>query len=332
MRRRSVRLAIVALLGLLVGVAASLTYLRLTAPAPRPAPGWELLAEMPGPRGETAVAVADGLVYVAGGFTGIDFATTGAVSIYEAASDRWHDGPPLPEPRNHAAAAAHAGVVYVSGGTAPDGAASDLAWSLAAGGQWERIDPMPGPRSGHRMVALGDRLYVIGGVGGPAAGAGATGRVLIFDGTWTEGAAMPVNRDHLAVVVVGEEIWAIGGRAAGVNHRRVDIYDPAADAWHSGPPLPEATSGAAEAVLDGVIYISGGEDPATGSIVDRHWRLDTSLGDAASWEPLAPPPLAVHGVQGAAIDGRFLVIAGSTRAGGQSNTGWTGATQAFRPR
>ena len=140
---------------------------------------------------------------------------------------------------------------------------------------------------------------------------------------------MPLNRDHLAVVVVDDEMWAIGGRAGGENHARVDIYDPDADTWRAGPALPEGTSGAAEAVVDGVIYVSGGEDPARGEIVDRHWFLDTAAGDGATWQPLQPPPLAVHGVPGVALEGRFLVIAGSTRPGGQSNTAWTGATQAF---
>jgi hypothetical protein len=141
---------------------------------------------------------------------------------------------------------------------------------------------------------------------------------------------MPLNRDHLGAVLVGGEFWALGGRAGGRNHARVDIYDPESDTWREGPPLPEPTSGAAEAIVDGVIYVSGGEDPAA-AIVDRHWRLDTAFADGDTWEALPPPPLAVHGVPGVSVDGRFLVIAGSTRPGGQSNNGWTGAVQAFVP-
>lgn len=332
-RRRLVNLAVVATLGTGLAVAAYLGYGILTAPAPRSAPGWQLLAEMPNPRGETASAVAGGKVYVAGGYIGLGFETTALVSVYDAAANRWSSGPPLPEPRNHAAAAALDGVIYVSGGNAPNGAATDTLWALGDQG-WREAAPLAGPRSAHRMAALGGRLYVIGGVGGPASGAGASGRVLVFDpaaDAWSEGAPMPLNRDHLAVVVVGEEIWAIGGRGGGQNHARVDVYDPVTDTWRVGPPLPEGTSGAAEAIVDGVIFISGGEDPARGEIVDRHWSLDTSAGDTAGWGPLAPPPLAVHGVPGVAVDGWFMVIAGSTRPGGQSNTAWTGATQAYQP-
>ena len=333
-RSRLLRRLGAAVLGVLVAVVAYLGFGLLTAPGPREAPGWELLAPMPNPRGETASAVVDGRVYVAGGFQGLDFETTATVSVYDAAANKWSDGPPLPAPRNHAAATALDGVLYVSGGAEALGGATDTFWSLAPGGAWEQHPSLPGPRSGHRMVAAGGRLYVIGGVGGPAAGAGMTGRVLIFDpgsNSWSEGAAMSPNRDHLAAVLVGGEIWAIGGRAGGRNHARVDIYDPESDTWHDGPPLPEGTSGAAEAILDGVIYLSGGEDPASGVIVDRHWRLDTAFAEGEAWDALPAPPLAVHGVPGIAVGGRFLIIAGSRRPGAQSNTAWTGATQAFTP-
>jgi N-acetylneuraminic acid mutarotase len=332
--RRALNLAVVAVLGVALGVGGYLGYQVATRPSPRPAPAWQLLAEMPNPRGETASAVLDGRVWVAGGYTGLDFTTTDVVSIYDPSSDTWRAGPRLPEPRNHAAAATLDGVLYLSGGTGPDGHVTDTLWALDGDGAWRNLPSLPGPRSAHRMVPLSGKLYVVGGVGGPASGAGALGRVLVFDPAtagWSELGGMPLNRDHLGVVVVGDRIWAIGGRSTGRNWTDVDVLDPRTGAWASGPKLPAATSGAADAILGGVIYVSGGEDPAQRTIVDRHWRLDTAGGASADWELLPAPPLAVHGVPGIAVDGRFLVIAGSTRAGGESATAWTGATQAFTP-
>jgi N-acetylneuraminic acid mutarotase len=171
---------------------------------------------------------------------------------------------------------------------------------------------------------------VVGGIGD-------TGRVLVYDlvaGTWTAGAEMPSPpRDHIAAVVVDGEIWVIGGRSGGQNYARVDIYNTDADAWREGPPLPEATSGAAEGVLDGTILVSGGENPGQGGgVIDRHWQLDTTLGEGAAWEPLSPPPLAVHGAHGATLDGRFLIVGGALRQGAFSRFSWTGANQAYRPQ
>jgi hypothetical protein len=84
--------------------------------------------------------------------------------------------------------------------------------------------------------------------------------------------------------------------------------------------------------VDGRILISGGEDPSQGGgVIDRHWVLDTSLGDAAVWQELSPPPLAVHGAHGASLDGRLLIVGGALRQGAFSRFSWTGANQAYLP-
>jgi hypothetical protein len=336
-RRRVLNLALVAVLGVAVAVGAYLGFQRLTAPSPRPAPGWALLAEMPEPRGETAGAVADDRLFVIGGMSGVAAQASATVSIYSAGTKSWSDGPPLPAPRHHPAAVGLDGAVYVSGGapSVTDGTPQVDVWRLESGADsWLPAAPLPSGRFGHRMVAVGGLVYVVGGLPGPDvdAGGGAADevRTLIYDlgrDAWSQGAPLPLNRDHLAVVAVGEEIWAIGGRAGGTNHQRVDIYNSASDTWRDGPPLPFPVSGASEGVVDGVIMLSGGEDPGAGLIVDRHWRLDTKAGAAATWEPLAPPPLTVHGAPGAVLGGRFIVVSGSPRPGGQSSTAWTGATQ-----
>lgn len=333
-RRRVLNLVLVGVLGLVVGVGGYLGFQRLTAPAPKDAPGWARLADMPEPRGETAAAVADNRLFVIGGMSGVVAQASDTVSVYELGGGFWGSAMALPEPRHHAAAAGLGGAVYLSGGAASvtDGTPEVEVWRLQVdGGSWRPVAPLPSGRFGHRIVALGGRLYVVGGLPGTGAGGDPGGvATLIYDpavDAWSEGAALPLNRDHLAVVTVGEEVWAIGGRAGGMNHQRVDIYDPAADAWRDGPPLPFPVSGASEGVVDGVILVSGGEDPGAGQIVDRHWRLDTRAGAAATWQPMPPPPLTVHGAPGVVLGGRFIVVSGSPRPGGQSSTAWTGATQ-----
>ena len=336
-RRRITNLAIVVVLGIALGVGGYAALQVVSAPGPRAAPGWALLAEMPEPRGETAGAVAGDRLHVIGGMSGVAAQASATVSVYDPVVDAWAAGPALPEPRHHAAAVGLDGAVYLSGGAASvtDGTPRAEVWMLPARAPaWLDVAPMPDGRFGHRMIALDGRLYVVGGVPGVDARTGASGLVevptLIYDpdaNAWSEGAPLPINRDHLTVVAVGAEVWAIGGRAGGLNHQRVDIYDPSADEWRDGPPLPEGTSGASEAVVDGVILVSGGEDPSAGRIVDRHWRLDTRADATATWQPLSPPPLTVHGAPGAELAGRFILVSGSPRPGGQSSTAWTGATQ-----
>ena len=326
--RRMLRLiaAIPLMVILILGVV--LLVLVTTSPRPRDAPGWVLLSPMPEGRGETTTAVLDGRLYVIGGLLGLTGETSDAVAIYVPATDSWTDGPALPEPRHHAAAAMLDGAVYLTGG-APSvdrWSPETNAWRLEAGARsWVDVAPMPEPRLGHRAVAIEDRLYVVGGQGG-------TGATLIYDpvaNAWETGAPLPENRDHLAVVAVDGRAWAIAGRSGGLQDR-VDVYDPATDEWHPGPSLPAPTSGAAEATADGLILVSGGEDPSPvgDGVLDRHWWLDTRASDP-EWRELPRPPLAIHGVQGAVIDGRYYIVGGATRAGGQSFVSWTDATQAF---
>lgn len=308
--------------------------LLLTNPGPSPAPGWVEVASMPARGGEVAAATRSlpergaGELYVAGGFAPMA-STTDRVSVYRSDLDRWEELPRLPEGRHHAGAAVLDGDLHVTGGAGATTSRSphDSHWVLReGGGSWEELDPMPEGRFAHRMVRFDGRLFAVGG-------AGPSPRVLVFSerGGWTMGAALPLARDHLAAVVRDGEIWAIGGRDGdGGPLSDVHVYDPASDEWREGPTLPEPVSAAVEGVVEGDIHLVGGEDPSVlgGGVIDRHLVLRRG---AASWEEIAPPPLAVHGAAGGAIGGRLLVAGGSARQGALSPLAWTDYAAAFQP-
>lgn len=347
-RKRVVRIVRGILLVVALAVAAavgSVAWLLVSQSQPRSSEGWALGPPLPAPRGELATAVGYAQpcrsascpeaerLYVLGGLSGF-FKPEKTVTIYDANRKAWTNGPALPEPRHHFAAARLGDELYVTGGT--DVAGSHLGhqywpprnnmWRLAPGGsEWQAMPAMIEPRWGHRMVAHDGKLYVVGG-------RGRTGHVLIYTPgkDWTLGAEMPRVRDHLSVVVADGKLWAIGGRDPN-SIARVDIYDPASDAWQSGPDLPHPTSGAAEAMVDDVIYIFGGEEPdfLSGEVKDRHWKLDVRAA-RPHWEPALLPPLAVHG-SNAAVLGDFIAIAGGARRhGALSAIAWTDTLQLFK--
>lgn len=326
---RTVRLTTVAAAGVLLGLLAYVWFFLLATPGLRQAPEWQLLASLPNARGEVTTAVANGKLWVIGGFTGLAFDSTPEVATFLPADNAWAEAPLLPAGRDHAAACATPdGTIYVSGGGAQGGGAQATFWSIRDGQPtWDVLAPMPEARLAHRMVVVGSRLYVVGGIGD-------TGRVLIYDPArrrWSAGAAMPGSRDHLAAVAVDGEIWAIGGRVDGIAQTRVDIYDPDADRWRAGPPLPRATSAAAEGLLGRTLFISGGEDPQVSErVIDHHWLLDTGAA-VPTWLELSAPPLTVHGAQGAVIDGAFVIAGGASRPGGASRFAWSNLTQVYRP-
>jgi hypothetical protein len=307
----------------LVLATVAVVILLVTNPEPRPVEGWTELASLPEPRGEVAATVIDGpdgdrLVLI-GGFVR-PIRTSDAVVSFDPSEDRWRFGPSLPEPRHHAGAAALDGALYVSGGgrAAADWEPRREVWVLAPGASdWATVEPMPEGRLGHRMVAHDGRLYVIGGEGGAA--------VLVYEPGegWSTGASIPQPRDHLGVVVLDGEMWAIGGRHEDELFDRVDIYDPVADRWRVGPPLPAPTSAPAVGVLDGTVLVLAGEDPATfaGQVFNGAWRLPSGAGD---WQPAPPLPLPVHGAGDGVVGGRLVVAGGASRQGALSVFSWTG--------
>lgn len=336
--RRVVAAGTVIFLAVVLLLLALAVWLLLTAPQSRDAPHWRLGPDLPLPHGELATVVGQRpgecdappcapqtALVVLGGITGTG-EVLDRVHWYLARDERWVIGPALPAARHHTAAAALDGAVYVSGGSRT----LDRPWQASASfwrleptaNEWQVLPEMSAPRWGHRMVALDKRLYVVGGQGGGS-------EVLIYEPGqgWSEGAPMPVPRDHLSVVAVDGLIWAIGGRSP-ESLARVDIYDPVQDEWRDGPGLPEVTSGAAEGVIDGHILILGGEEPALrgGHIIDRHWWLDTRA-EAPRWRAAPPPPLAVHGADGAVLEGQMVIAGGAARHGLLSVLGWTDKLQ-----
>ena len=315
-------------------------------PQPRVAEHWSLGPPLPAPRGELATAVGyvqpcrappcpeSTRLFVLGGLSGF-FNPESRVEVFDPTRNAWSAGPQLPAPRHHFAAARLGDELYVSGGTDVAGAhlghqywpPHNNFWRLSAGADaWQTLPPMIEPRWGHRMVAHDGRLFVIGG-------RGRSGRVLIYTPgkDWRLGAEMPRVRDHLSVVEVEGKLWAIGGRDPN-SIARVDIYDPAIDTWVSGPALPHPTSGAAEVVVDGTIYVFGGEEPdfLSGEVKDTHWSLDTRS-DSPRWEAAPRPPLAVHGSNAAALDDSIAIAGGATRHGAFSAVAWTNALQLYKP-
>lgn len=300
-----------------------------TKPRPQDRPGWTRLPSLPRSRGEVASAALvegtgePGRLVVAGGLSGLA-STSDAVDVFDLSALSWSEGPPLPEARHHAAAAVLGPHVHLTGGAASvrDWTPRSEVWRLEVGGGWSTVAPMPEGRQGHAMVEAGGALYVLGGVGD-------TSRTLIFRerGGWTAGAPLLVARDHLRAASFQSEIWVLGGRA-GRPTTRVDIYDPAADTFREGPPLPEPMSAMSVGVLRDGLHAIGGEDPRAfgGGVTRAHYVI----ADARSrWRRAPEPILAVHGAAHGVIGDRLLVAGGASRQGAFSVLSWTGLLQSF---
>jgi N-acetylneuraminic acid mutarotase len=126
---------------------------------------------------------------------------------------------------------------------------------------------------------------------------------------WTALAYVPTARDHLAAAMDGR-LYAVGGRVDGNYSRNLtfnEAYDPATDRWEQRAPMPTARSGIAAAMLEGRMFVFGGEAPS--GTFNQAEAYDAK---SNGW---ARMPTARHGLRAAAVAGRIYVISGGPTPG-----------------
>jgi N-acetylneuraminic acid mutarotase len=233
---------------------------------------WATAAARPFAGGGHASEVIDGKWYLVGGAG----ASAGKLQVYDPAANAWSAGTEAPWAVSNAAMAAIDGKLYVAGGFVNGAAHAGAAVYDPATDAWTPLPDLPLAVARAGFGTDGARFYVFGG----ETAAGATAVVQVFDpqtGTWStsdDGAEkpLPVARAGAGrAVFVGGVFQLIGGEAAVAGasgltadgvFARVDVYDPAADAWRAGPALPTPRHGVATAWHAGRLYVVGGSSRA----------------------------------------------------------------------
>jgi N-acetylneuraminic acid mutarotase len=78
-------------------------------------------------------------------------------------------------------------------------------------------------------------------------------------GAWTAGPALPVARSEVAVAVLGNRIFVIGGYADGnVDQRLVQVFNPHRGVWRDVAQLPRGLNHVAAVGYKGQVYVFGG--------------------------------------------------------------------------
>jgi hypothetical protein len=157
------------------------------------------------------------------------------------------------------------GKVYLAGGMQPQnepGAPGKLfsmdtaALFDPAKNAWQKLPPLPEPRSSHALALMGDKLYAVGGwplrVGEPdpdpkdgkASPKNYHDTMVVLDlgnpaGGW-QTLPQPWKRRALAAVAFDGKIWCIGGMTEDNElSSAVDVYDPNTKRWSTAPPVAE---------------------------------------------------------------------------------------------
>jgi kelch repeat and BTB domain-containing protein 12 len=234
-------------------------------------------------------ATCDGSVYVCGGHMGKahDYSkatVSGAMwRLSLSRPDAWESLPgnvPLQSP----GVAAWNGKVYLAGGMQPQNepGASGRLLSLdhtalfdPAKNAWEKLPPLPQPRSSHALAVMGDKLYAIGGwplnTGGPEPKPGQApakkyhDTMVVLDlaspAPGWQSLPQPWQRRALTAAVFAGKIWCIGGMTEDNElSSDIDVYDPATKQWSTAPKVAEndraKAFGCAACVAGGALFVS----------------------------------------------------------------------------
>jgi N-acetylneuraminic acid mutarotase len=131
------------------------------------------------------------------------------------------------------------------------------------------------------------------------------------DIAWTTGAPMPTSRARLAVGVVGDKIYAIGGWTWYNSLSTVEEYDTETRLWTAKSPMPTARGGLAVGVVGGKVYAIGGYyyDKANHN---NHYLTTVEEYDpiADVWTTKAPMPTGRAYLAAGVVGGKIYAIGG----------------------
>jgi len=199
------------------------------------------------------------------------------------------------------------GALFVDAGADLDAAMFDAGDASALASNWRSEPPLPVVLQEISAVTLDGRIWVVGGFEDFRD----VGTVRIFDpssGAWTLGPALPAPRHHLALAVVGGDLYVLGGMET-IGFDLVDtawVLRAGASEWTPLAPLPEARGAGYAGVVDGTIYLVGGQGP--GEVLSA----DTLIYDPATnaWTIGAAIPSPREHLAGFVYDGEIWALGG----------------------
>lgn len=124
---------------------------------------------------------------------------------------------------------------------------------------------------------------------------------------WRKISSLPTERYHFTANIVEGLVYVIGGY--GDQQMVVEIYDPATDSWTSGASPGRGRAAHASCVLDGNIYVFGGDE-------GFNWHNGAEKYDPLTntWTTIAAvPPEIEHGTglhTCAAVNGKIYLMGG----------------------
>ncbi|KAL8598586.1 hypothetical protein ACOMHN_013469 [Nucella lapillus] len=129
--------------------------------------------------------------------------------------------------------------------------------------QWNRLPDLSTPRSGLGAVIVKRSLYVVGGRNNSHEGNMDSDGLNMFDAVrniWVPCRPMTVPRNRLAVGVIDNMIYALGGSQGKTHHSSAERYNPEMDTWEVINSMKTRRIGVGCAVINRLLFAVGGFD------------------------------------------------------------------------
>lgn len=130
---------------------------------------------------------------------------------------------------------------------------------------WTSGAPMPTPRQGVAIGAVGTKVYVVGGATNKAV----VSVMEIYNtakNRWTTGPSMPTPRFVPASAVVNTILYVFGGQSGSGVLNVVEAYDTVRHTWSKKASMPTPRDSIYAVAENGIIYVIGGYSPNGGRL------------------------------------------------------------------
>jgi N-acetylneuraminic acid mutarotase len=188
-------------------------------------------------------------------------------------------------------------------------------------GSWRQVQPLTVARFEAAAVSRAGKLYYLGGITDVCSDGSAACTVDAVDvydpagDSWTPATPLPADapRHHLAVTVVGDTIYVLGGFVGIIGSAQP--FTPEASTWSFDgsnwtrlADAPRARGAATAQTIGGKIYVAGG------AIAEPSALDDLSVYDPStnSWTQLPPMPTAREHLASCVVGGQLVAIGGWT--------------------
>ena len=262
---------------------------------------WERKADMPTKRSGVAVSVVDGKIYAIGGeetkkvprYKGWIHEAKGlpTVEMYDPATDTWTQKADMPTPRKTRTCVVD-GKIYAIGGLAADPTVEREQLATVevydpATDSWTSARSMHHARYWAALSVVNGEIYATGGTGPSPIRSEPDpylSSVEVFNpktDQWRERGEMVTPKAGHSANFINGKIYVIGGSFWEVKekaykyHSTIEIYDPVTDRWTEAPDMLVGKSGHTTEIVDGHLYIFGGNSKTAAGPLTRVEVYDT---------------------------------------------------------